>query len=295
VQTVEIGTGGAPGNAHLDPVAALENPKIFDDLQAALDKNKLSISAFSVHGNPVHPNKELADKDHLDFVNSCKAAQKMGVDTIITFSGCPGDYEGAKYPNWVTCAWPTDYLEVLKYQWDEVLVPYWKKASAIAAEYGVTKIALEMHPGFCVYNPRTLLQLREAVGPAIGANFDPSHLFWQGADPVYAIRKLGPAIYHFHAKDTKIDPINTATNGVLDIKPYGDEINRSWVFRTVGYGNGDSVWKDIISNLRLVGYDGVISIEHEDSLMTSNEGLEKAIEFLSGVLMFEDKGEMFWA
>ena len=67
---------------------------------------------------------------------------------------------------------------------------------------------------------------------------------------------------------------------MLDVKKYTDEIHRSWVFRTVGYGNGESVWRDIISNLRMVGYDHVISIEHEDSLMSGDEGLKKAIETL---------------
>ena len=231
---------------------------------------------------------------HKEFEDSVKLAQKLGVPTVVTFSGCPGSDSSALLPSWVTCPWPDDFLAAADYQWNEVLIPYWTKAAAFAKDHGV-RIALEMHPGFCVYSAETLLRLRAAVGDAIGANFDPSHLFWQGADPVFAIRNLESAIYHFHAKDTKIDPINTATNGVLDIKPYGDEIDRSWVFRTVGYGNGYSVWNDMISNLRLVGYDGVISIEHEDSLMTSNEGLEKAVSFLKSVLMFEDKGEMFWA
>ena len=153
-----------------------------------------------------------------------------------------------------------------------------------------------MHPGFCVYNPETLLRLREAVGDTIGANFDPSHLIWQGMDPVAAIRALEGAIYHVHAKDTKIDQYNTAKFGVLDTKHYGDEIHRSWVFRTVGYGNGLQYWRDLISNLRLVGYDKVMSIEHEDSLMSIDEGLEKAVAFLKESMIKEPKpGSMAWA
>ena len=153
-----------------------------------------------------------------------------------------------------------------------------------------------MHPGFCVYNPETLLRLRAAVGPVIGANFDPSHLIWQGVDPVAAVRELAGAIYHVHAKDTKVDKYNTAKNGVLDTKHYGDEIHRSWVFRSVGYGNGLDYWRDMISNLRLVGYDKVMSIEHEDSLMTIDEGLRKAVSFLKGICIFEEKPTtMSWA
>ena len=153
-----------------------------------------------------------------------------------------------------------------------------------------------MHPGFCVYNPETLMRLRKAVGPLIGANFDPSHLFWQGIDPVAAIRYLGDAIYFFHAKDTKIDPINCPVNGVLDTQHYSDEIHRAWIFRSVGYGSDMRYWKDIVSNLRLVGYDYVMSIEHEDSLMSQNEGLTKAVSFLKEVMTFEDKmTDMWWA
>jgi sugar phosphate isomerase/epimerase len=295
VQSVEIGTGGAPGNAHLDPVAALANPQILEDLKRVLKENNLTVSAFSCHGNPVHPDKAVADKDHEDFVNTCKVAQKMGVDTVITFSGCPGDHPGAKYPNWVTCAWPDYYLTVLNYQWDQVLVPYWKKAAAIAAEYGVTKIALEMHPGFCCYNPRTLLQLREAVGPAIGANFDPSHLYWQGIKPVEALKAMKGAIHHFHAKDTRVDEFNAAVNGTLETTRYDDVLHRGWVFRTIGYGHDQMEWKSIISTLRAIGYDGAVSIEHEDGLMSIEEGLEKAIEFLKPMLMYEPPAEMWWA
>jgi len=294
VQTVEIGTGGYPGNAHCDAAELLKDDAAIKKFKELITANGMDICALSCHGNPVHPNKEAAQKYHKDFEDTVRLAQKLGVTTMVTFSGCPGSDPSAERPSWVTCPWPDDFLATLEYQWNEVLIPYWKKAATFAKEHGV-RIALEMHPGFCVYSAETLLRLREAVDETIGANFDPSHLFWQGVDPVYAIRKLGPAIHHFHAKDTKVDPINTATNGVLDVKPYSDEINRSWIFRSVGYGNDYTTWKDMISNLRMVGYDGAISIEHEDSLMTSNEGLEKAVSFLKEVLMFEDKGEMFWA
>ncbi|MCG8500383.1 MAG: sugar phosphate isomerase/epimerase, partial [Firmicutes bacterium] len=260
-----------------------------------VQKYDMEISALSCHGNPVHPQKQIAESFHKDFEKTVLLAEKLGINRVISFSGCPGDSENSKYPNWVTCPWPDDFLKILEYQWNDVLIPYWKKAAAFAKEHGVEKIALEMHPGFCVYNPETLLKLREAVGDVIGANFDPSHLFWQGIDPVAAIRELGPAIYHFHAKDTKIDAMNTAVNGVLDTKHYGDEIKRSWVFRTVGYGHDYQVWKDIVSTLRMVGYDDVLSIEHEDSLMSTAEGLKKAVDFLKEVMVFEDTGKMWWA
>ena len=295
IEMVEIGCGGYPGDAHAKPAELLANDEKCEAFLALLKKYNVEISALSCHGNPIHPNKEIAKQFDDAMHNAVLLAEKLGVHQINTFSGCPGDCETSKYPNWVTCPWPDDFGEILKWQWNEVLIPYWKDFVAFAKAHGVNKIALEMHPGFCVYNTESLLKLREAVGPEIGANFDPSHLIWQGIDPVASIRKLGDAIFHFHAKDTKVDKYNTAINGVLDVKPYSDEINRSWIFRAVGYGNDETYWKDIISNLRLVGYDYAISIEHEDSLMSQNEGLTKAVDMLKRCIMTEDPCTMWWA
>ena len=296
VHTVEIGAGGYPGKAHCNPEELLADEKKFEQFVATFKKYDVEICALAAHGNPLHPNKEIADAFHKDFENAVLLAEKLGIDTVITFSGCPGDHDGAKNPNWVTCAWPDDFVEILNWQWEEKVIPYWKKTGAFAKAHGVSHIAFEMHPGFCVYNPETLLKLREAVGDVIGANFDPSHLIWQGIDPVAAIRALKGAIYHVHAKDTKIDKYNTAVNGVLDTKHYGRELERSWVFRTVGYGNNESYWRDLVSNLRLCGYDRVLSIEHEDSVMSIDEGLRKAVSFLKDIIIVEEKPTtMSWA
>lgn len=295
VDCLEIGAGGYPGKAHLDPKDYLDNPAKVEELKDLLKKYNIEIAAVACHGNPIHPNKEIAQKFHNEFVDAMKVAVMLGVDTIIGFSGCPGDCEDSKNPNWVTCAWPEDYLEILDWQWNKVLIPYWQETAKLAKEIGIKKIAFELHPGFCVYNPSTLLRLREAVGDIVGANLDPSHLFWQGIDPCEAIKYLQGAIYHFHAKDTKIDAANTAKIGVLDTQNYGDILNRSWVFRTVGYGHSAEVWNNIISTLKATGYDGVISIEHEDGLMSAKEGLEKAIQFLKNVIIRETAGEMWWA
>ena len=296
VHTVEIGAGGYPGKAHCNPEELLADPKKFDEFVATFKKYDVEICALAAHGNALHPDKAIAAEFDKDFRNAVLLAEKLGVDTVITFSGCPGDSEGSKYPNWVTCPWPEDFLAILDWQWNEKLIPYWKEAGAFAKAHKVDHIAFEMHPGFCVYNPETLLRLRAAVGDVIGANFDPSHLIWQGMDPVAAIRELAGAIYHVHAKDTKIDTYNTAKNGVLGTKHYGDEIHRAWVFRTVGYGNGETYWRDLVSNLRLVGYDRVLSIEHEDSLMSIDEGLRKAVSFLKPIVIEEPKPTtMSWA
>jgi sugar phosphate isomerase/epimerase len=296
VEMVEIGCGGYPGKAHCNPDILLNNDGKLEEFRALFAEYGIGICALSCHGNAVHPNKEIAAAFDRDFRNCVLLSEKLGVDTIVTFSGCPGDSPDAKYPNWVTCPWPDDFLKILDYQWNEVLIPYWKEAAAFAEAHNVRRIAFEMHPGFCVYNPETWLKLRAAVSPILGANLDPSHLLWQGIKPANAIRYLGDAIYHVHAKDTKIDEINTAANGVLDTKHYSDEIHRAWVFRTVGYGHGEEFWRDFVDNLRLVGYDRVLSIEHEDSLMSIDEGLEKAVHFLKPILMRDPKpGTMGWA
>ena len=296
VHTVEIGAGGYPGKAHCNPAELLADEKKLAEFVATFKKYDVEICALAVHGNPLHPNKAIAESYDKDFKEAVLLAEKLGVDTVITFSGCPGDHENAKLPNWVTCAWPEDYVEILNWQWEEKVIPYWQKTAAFVKEHGVAHIAFEMHPGFCVYNPETLLKVREAVGDVIGANFDPSHLIWQGIDPVAAIRALKGAIYHVHAKDTKIDKYNTAVNGVLDTKHYGKELERSWVFRTVGYGNNESYWRDLVSNLRLCGYDRVLSIEHEDSVMSIDEGLRKAVNFLKDIVIEEEKPTtMSWA
>ena len=296
IEAAEIGCGGYPGKAHCDPKVLLNDQKALDEFKATLARHHIELSNLSAHGNPVHPDKKIAKAFHDDFIDAVLLAEKLGVDTVVTFSGCPGGSPEDKTPNWATCAWPEDFRTVLKYQWDEVLIPYWKKTAEFARNHGVTKIAFEMHPGFCVYNPETMLRIREAVGETLGANFDPSHLIWQGIDPVAAIRALEGAIYHFHAKDTKLDKYNVAKFGVLDTKRYQDEAHRSWIFRSVGYGNGMDYWRDIISALRLVGYDKVMSIEHEDSLMTPEEGLRHAVEFLKESIIKAPKpGSIGWA
>ena len=236
IQMVEIGCGGYPGKDHCDPEVLLHDEAKYQEFCDTIKKYDMEVSAFSCHGNPIHPNKELAAAYDKDMRNAVLMAEKYGLHQINCFSGCPGDCETSQYPNWVVCAWPDDFGKILEYQW-KILVDYWKDFVAFAREHGVNKIALEMHQGFCVYNTETLLKLREAVGPEIGA----------------------------------------------------DEAHRSWIFRSVGYGNDLLYWKDIISALRLVGYDYAISIEHEDSLMSQNEGLMKAVETLKSAIIFEPK------
>lgn len=299
IQAVEFGAGAYPGASHLEVENLIASKAARDKLMKAVESRGLIISAISVHGNPLHPVKSIAQDHHDAFVNGVKVASLLGVPCVNGFSGCPGDHPNAKNPNWVTCAWPDEFRDVLEWQWKRKVVPYWKQQAEFLKEHNV-KFCIEMHPGFVVYSNDTLLKLRKLVGKNgewIGANFDPSHLWWQGIDPIAAVRELGQegALYHVHAKDTRIDPYNSGRNGNLDTKSYGDILNRSWVFRSVGYGHGIEWWKDFVSNLRMVGYDFVLSIEHEDGLMSSMEGLRKALEVLKQAVIQESAGPMFWA
>ena len=294
LEAVEIGTGAYPGDAHCKPGELLKNEKKLRAFKEAIASRDLVISALSCHGNPIHPDKKLANAHDAVFKQTVELATKLGVKQVITFSGCPGGDPKATQPNWITSSWPPEFPEMLEWQWKERVIPYWKETAKLLKQKGV-RVAIEMHPNFVAYNPETMLRLSDVAPGTIGCNFDPSHMFWQQVDVPTAIRALGDRIYHVHAKDCKIDPGNTALNGVLDVKKYTDELHRSWVFRTVGYGNGQSVWRDIVSNLRMVGYDHVISIEHEDGLMSGDEGLKKAIETLRNVVISEPAGKAYWA
>jgi sugar phosphate isomerase/epimerase len=292
ISTVELGTGNYPGDAHCK-LSMLNDRAALGAFKHTLADHGFSISALSCHGNPLHPNRALAKQHQEVSRQTIRLAEKLGVPVVVDFSGCPGDSPHARYPNWVTCPWPPDYLDVLKWQWERVVEPYWTRQAKFAADHGV-RVAIEMHPGFVVYSPETLLRLREIAGLSIGCNYDPSHMFWQGIDPIAAIRVLGDAIFHVHAKDTQIYDRNLPLTGVLDTKPYTDERHRAWIFRTCGYGHGEGWWREFVSTLRMFGYDSVLSIEHEDSLLSAEEGLSKAASFLNQIVLREPPGAAFW-
>jgi sugar phosphate isomerase/epimerase len=293
LDAIELTVGAYPG----DPwnLAGIHKSKTrLKELKEKIADRGLEVIGIAAHGNPVHPEKKLAAEHHKAHRDGVMLAAEFNT-VVINFSGCPGGCKQDKTPNFVTCPWPPDFEEASKYQWDEVLIPYWTRENDFAKKHGV-KVAFEAHPGMVVHNPEDIVRLRKAAGKNLGANLDPSHFFWQGIDPVESARYLGrnKCIFHVHAKDTGIDPTNSRITGNLDVKSYGDVKNRSWIFRTVGYGHGDDFWKPFISMLRMYDYDGVLSIEHEDSLMSTNEGFEKAVSYLQGILLREKAGEAWW-
>ena len=294
VQALELGTGGWPGSDHLDLHALLEEPRRVRDYRQMIADAGLMISALSCHANPLHPDRAIAQAADELFRKTVCLAQQLDVPVVVTFSGCPGDSDAAKHPNWITTPWPPEYLDVLEWQWQQRAIPYWSAATRFAADHGI-KVALEAHPGFLVYNVETALELRRAAGESLGVNFDPSHFFWQGVDAPTAIRALGGAIFHVHAKDLALDRSNVAVNGVIDTKSYRRTHERSWLFRTVGWGHDELEWKRIVSALRLAGYDYVVSIEHEDALASVGEGLRGAVDLLSRVVLSEPPADPWWA
>jgi sugar phosphate isomerase/epimerase len=294
ISAVEIGAGGYPGSHHCPVDELLGSEQKRNAYRAALDSRGLLLSALSCHYEPLGPDPALARESDTIFRKAVRLASALGVPVVNVASGLPAGCAGDRSPSWVTCPWPPHNLAMLDYQWNRVAIPYWKSAGAFAQEHGV-KIAVEMHPGFLVYNVDTMLRLRTAVGPVLGCNFDPSHLFWNGVDISAAIRALGPAIFLVHGKDCCVDPLNAAVNGCNDARPYDQIAARSWTFRSIGYGHDEKTWKDIMSALRLSGYDYVISIEHEDALMSRDEGLAKGVAMLRNVMMAESPGKTYWA
>ena len=293
LDAIELPAGGYPGDPwKLNGIA--KNKKKLAALKEKIASYDLEVHGIAVHGNCVHPNKKIA-KDHQEAHRNGVLLAKEFKTVVVNFSGCPGGCATDKMPNFVTCPWPDEFAQAADYQWNKVIIPFWKKENDFAAKHGV-KIAFEAHPGMVVHNPEDIVRLRKAAGKQLGANLDPSHFFWQGIDPVESARYLGEnkCIFHVHAKDCAIDARNAGIVGNLDIKSYGDVKNRGWVFRTVGYGHGDEFWKPFISMLRTYGYDGVISIEHEDSLMSLSEGFEKAIEYLDTVIITQKVGKAWW-
>jgi sugar phosphate isomerase/epimerase len=293
LNAIELPAGGYPG----DPwgLRGIHNDKgALAELKRKLADRGLEAHGVAVHGNPVHPDEKIASTHAAAHREAVLLAAELGT-VVVNFSGCPGGAPGDKTPNFVTCPWPTEFSEAAKYQWEDVIIPFWTRENDFAARHGV-KIAFEAHPGMTVHNPEDIVRLRLAGGENLGANLDPSHLFWQGIDPVEAARFLGEnrCIFHVHAKDCAIDPRHSRVTGNLDIKSYGDVKNRSWIFRTVGYGHGEEFWKPFISMLRLQGYDGVISIEHEDALMSLSEGFEKAVAYLKNIIFTQEAGKAWW-
>lgn len=282
VQTLEFCCGGWSSAPHLDPNLLLENQKERDNFAAKIRDRGLEIDVLNCSGNQLAPGERGKSND-LVVRNTMKLAECLGVRRVVMMSGLPGG-PGDQNANWITIAWPPEVHEILRYQWEDVAIPYWRDLAAYAREHGIEKICVEQHGHQLVYNTETLLKLRDAVGEIVGVNFDPSHALWMGGDPLRAIRQLRGAIYHVHAKDTRIDPQNSAINTLLETKPNERTADRSWNYVTLGYGHSELWWRDFVRQLRQNDYDDVLSIEHEDFSLPPVVGVRKSVELLKNII-----------
>ena len=285
VEAVEIGAGGYTGTPQCPVTELIADPAKARAWKKKFDDRGIPIMALSCHANALHPDPLKAATFAQQFKDAVQLAGMLDIPTVVGFSGCPGGSATDTTPTWITYGWPPDHSAALAWQWKERVIPYWQETARFAHEHGVKQIALEMHPNFVVYNPRTLMRLREAVGEVIGANCDLSHLFWQQCDPVAVIRYLGKqgALYHAHMKDTAFFAENVDRFGVLNFASAPTDTEGSEIFRAVGYGHGASLWKDVITAYMEVGYNGMLSIENEDRLLSGETGVTRSLALLKNV------------
>ncbi len=287
IQAVEIGTGNFSSAPHCHLSALLESETSRRTFLEAITSRGLQLAALNCSGNPLHPDPQVAGSTAEVVRQTLQLAGLLGVDRIVCMSGCPGTPAGGQYPNWVVATWPEDFLQLLEWQWRDRIIPFWSEMVELAERQGVRKLCFELHPGMCVYNLTSFRRLRDAVGPTVAVNLDPSHFFFQGMDPMAVIRALGEDIGYVHAKDARVDPYNLSLRGSLDLQPGKPVRELVWAYRTLGYGHGESFWSDFVSALRSVGYDGVLSIEHEDPLMDASEAITRAVNLLNRTVFFK--------
>jgi sugar phosphate isomerase/epimerase len=278
LETLEFACGNWSSAPHLKLDAMLESESARREFVAKVADRGLSIAALNCSGNPLHPG-ETGKRHHAVTLKTFRLAKLLQVDRIVMMSGLPGG-PGDANPNWIVTDWPPECQSILRYQWEDVMIPYWRDLVVEAHKHGLRKLCLELHGHQAVYNPTTLHRLRGAVGETVGANYDPSHPMWMGADPIAAVRALGSAIYYVHAKDTRVEPVPAGIDGILDPRAPDRFAERSWNYITLGYGHGETWWRQFCAALKMVGYDDVLSIEHEDMMMSPMEGMRKSVDIL---------------
>jgi sugar phosphate isomerase/epimerase len=270
IKAIELGTGSWPGSDHVNVDLYLKDKNKAREFRQMIADAGLTISALSCHGDPLHPDKARAKKEDETFRKTVLLAERLEVPVVVTFSGCPGDSEGARHPNWVTAAWPPEFLDVLEWQWEKKTIPYWTRTAKFAKDHGV-KIALEAHPGFIVYNVETALRLRKAVGDtwaSISIRAITSGRAWMCRQPSVrwaprsftCMPRTSRSIRRTWRSTASSTRRRTAACRALVVVPERR------------YGHDEFEWKRIVSALRMAGYDYVMSIEHEDALASIDEG-----------------------
>jgi sugar phosphate isomerase/epimerase len=281
IQGIELNTSNWSSAPHADLTGLLDSAPKRAALLEAVESRGLELFALNANGNQLHPTD--GERQSKNLYGTVTLAAELGVPTVVCMSGLPGGAPDDVTPNWITSSWPPETQDILRWQWNERLLPYWQDLTRHAEHVGLGRVAIELHGNQLVSNPPTLLRLRDEVGPIVGANFDPSHMMWMGGDAIASIDFLGDAIHHVHAKDTFINPSKVATTTRLENGPLDEIADRSWWHITLGYGHPESWWRDFCYRLRLNGYDGWLSIEHEDVMIGRIEGVRRSVELLQAV------------
>ena len=285
VEGIEVNAGNWSSAPHLDLERLLEDASARRAFLAAFEARGLSLIALNANGNQLHPTE--GERQSAVLQGTIRLAGLLGIDKVCLMSGLPAGGPHDRTPNWIVSSWPPETGWILAWQWEEKLLPYWRTLVELAADNGVRHLCVELHGNQLVYNVPSLLRLRQAVGPVVGANLDPSHLMWMGANPIAAIDALGDAIFHVHAKDTFLNKPRQATTSLLENGPLTDVPARSWSYITLGYGHGASWWRDFCYRLRMAGYDGWLAIEHEDVMLSRLEGVRRSVDMLRAVAPVE--------
>ena len=285
VRGIEMNTGNWSSAPHLDLAALLADAGTRKKFLSAFETRGLELIALNANGNQLHPTDGRRQSATLQ--DTIRLAGKLGVASVVLMSGLPAGGPDDRTPNWIVSSWPRETGQILTWQWREKLLPYWRELAELAKQNGVRKLCVELHGSQLVYNVPALLRLREEIGEIVGANLDPSHLMWMGADPLAAVDALGDAIFHIHAKDTYLNPKNQPTTGLLESGSLTDIPARSWTYVTLGYGHDEHWWRTFCYRLRMVGYDGWLSIEHEDLMLSRVEGVRRSVDLLKSVAPVE--------
>jgi sugar phosphate isomerase/epimerase len=286
VRYIEADAGGHIPKDHYDPSALVADRDALKAFKEALTKRDIEIACFGCFGNPVHPDPQAAAEYHQDFVATCQLAGELGVDRVSVISGCPAGGPHDRAPNWIINSIFPAFRNAYEWQWNAALIPYWQRANEIAAQHGVT-VCMEPHGGDMVYNTETFRRLREAIGPTMMINVDPSHLWWMGIDPLQMLRDVSGAVAYIHAKDVEFYRDPTSREGLARACDYSDWDARSWTYRAVGHGHDGVFWRQFITEIRRTGYDGVVVIELEDPYLTVDDAITTSLDTLRPLIPAE--------
>ncbi|WOQ17202.1 sugar phosphate isomerase/epimerase [Raineyella sp. W15-4] len=287
----EVNVGGFIPSPHCPAETILGSATARDDYLGIFAEHGIELTGLNANGNPISPLPNEGLLHAADLRRAIRTAGALGVKEVVTMSGTPGTDATAKYPTWVVNPWNGIDMEILDYQWT-VAVPFFKEIDALARDNGVN-VCLELHPRNLVFNVPSFERLIEETGATnIKVNMDPSHLFWQQAEPIEAVKRLGSLVAHVHAKDTKVFP-GAAYRGVLDTDfghvpaeaegkvPVAESYwctawpqDPAWRFVAFGLGHDTAYWAEFLRTIQAANPDMVVNIEHEDADYGNVEGLQ---------------------